>query len=422
MLIVHVISSYKKDETGRRNLCRHGVTPSQGGPRPSLAPVRILHVFDRLYLGGTEKNIVKLLHGLDPDRFEQCICPIRGASPEAQSWVCDTPIVHTGKVNAQFRFNVPRLVQTIRRFQPSIVHSRNWGGIEAIVAARIAGVPVIIHSEHGYELDMHNGLPFRKRILRHLAYRCATAICTVSEELRSYHAAQAWWDRKKIHVLYNGVDSETFRPSEHLRGPAREKLGIPISDLVVGFVGRLVPLKDIWTLVQACEALVPLIPNLRVLLVGAGPESKHIQQYVAAREQLCSRVHLLGNSDDVPAIMNAMDVFVLPSLMEGMSNTLLEAMATGLPCIATRVGGNPEIIVDSMSGSLVQPGNMSELRKTLQRYLLDRALRRTVSAAARDRVCRHFSLASMLQRYESLYSELALRQTIDARIVAHVRH
>jgi sugar transferase (PEP-CTERM/EpsH1 system associated) len=387
-----------------------------------MAPLRIMHVFDRLDVGGTEKSIVKLLHGLDTELFEQCVCPIRGSSPEAQLWARDIPIVHAATAKGQFQFNVPQLVQMIRRFRPAIVHSRNWGGIEAVVAARIAGVPVIIHSEHGYELDMDKGLPFRQRLLRHIAYRCATAVCTVTEELRSYHAVQAWWDSNKIRVLYNGVDSEKFRPSAELRLAARNKLGIPASHLVVGFVGRIVPLKDVWTLVQAFEALVSLMPNLHLLLVGDGPDSKRIQEYVATRDQLRSRVHLAGNSHDVPAIMNAMDIFVLPSLMEGMSNTLLEAMATGLPSIATRVGGNAEIIVDSVSGCLVQAGNVPELRNTLQRLLLDRELQRTLSAAARDRVCRHFSLASMLRRYEGLYSELVFRRTVRAEVGAHVRH
>ena len=422
MLIVRAITSYAKDEKDRINLRPHATVSRPQSLSPSIAPLRIMHVFDRLDLGGTEKGVVKLLHGLDPDLFEQCICPIRGASPEAQSWVRDIPIVRAGNGKGQLRFNVPALVQTMKRFRPAIVHSRNWGGIEAVVAARIAGVPVIIHSEHGYELDMDKGLPFRQRALRHIAYRCATAICTVTEELRSYHATQGWWDSKTIRVLYNGVDSEKFRPSAELRAAARNKLGISTSDLVVGFVGRMVPLKDVCTLIQASEALVPLIPNLHVLLVGSGPESKRIQEYVGASERLRGRVHLTGNSDDVPALMNAMDIFVLPSLMEGMSNTLLEAMATGLPSIATRVGGNSEIIVDSVSGYLVQPGNMPELRNTLTTLFLDRKLRSTLSAAARDRVCRNFSLASMLQRYESFYSELVFRQTVHAKVVAHVRH
>jgi sugar transferase (PEP-CTERM/EpsH1 system associated) len=385
-------------------------------------PLRIMHVFDRLGVGGTEKGVVKLLHGLDPNLFEQCICAIRGASPDEQSWMRDIPILHGGNVKAQFHFNVPQLVQTMKRFRPAIVHSRNWGGIEAVVAARIAGIPVIIHSEHGYDLEMDNGLPFRQRVLRHLAYRCATAICTVTEELRSYHAAQAWWDSKQIRVLYNGVDSEKFRPSAELRGAVRERLGIPISDLVIGYVGRMIPVKDIWTLVKAFETLVPLIPTLRLLLVGTGPESKRIQEYVAAREELRKRVHLTGNSDDVPAVMNAMDIFVLPSLLEGMSNTLLEAMATGLPSVATTVGGNSEIIVNSISGYLVQPENVHELHNTLHKLLLDQGLRGKLSGAARDRVCRHFSLATMLQGYESLYSELMFRQTVHAKVAAHVRY
>ena len=235
-------------------------------------------------------------------------------------------VLHAGQEGAAFQFNVPRLVRVMRTVRPAIVHSRNWGGIEAVVAARFAGVPVVVHSEHGYELDMHSGLPFHRRLLRHAVYRMAGAVATVTEELRNYHARQAWWNPEAISVLYNGVDGQEFRPQPQVRDAVRRRLDIPKDALVVGWVGRMVPLKDLTTLLKAAEALVPETPNLHVILVGSGPELSRLQDYVAHSPALTGRVVFPGTVDCVADLLNAMDIFVLPTLMEGMSNTLLEAI------------------------------------------------------------------------------------------------
>ena len=141
----------------------------------------------------------------------------------------------------------------MRRVRPAIVHSRNWGGIEAVVAARLAGVAVAIHSEHGYELAMASGLPLQRRLLRHVVYRTASAVAVVTNDLRDYHAGQAWWKPDSIKVLYNGVDGQEFRPQPQVRDAVRRQLGIPVDALVIGSVGRMVPLKDFTTLLKAAR-------------------------------------------------------------------------------------------------------------------------------------------------------------------------
>ena len=243
------------------------VPPANLGPLPVLpgeklfrrkgCPLRIMHVFDRLDVGGTEKVILKLVNGFEGGVFQHSICTLRGAEPSTTSWASGVEIMDAGREGATFQFNVPRLAKLMKAFRPDIVHSRNWGGIEAIVAARMARVPVILHSEHGYELEMSDGLPIRQRMFRHLVYRWATAVFTVSQELRSYHAAQAWCNPEKIRVLYNGVDGERFQPRPQVGSAIRRHLGIPADGFVVGFVGRMVPLKDTMTLLRAVETLAP---------------------------------------------------------------------------------------------------------------------------------------------------------------------
>jgi sugar transferase (PEP-CTERM/EpsH1 system associated) len=385
-------------------------------------PVRIMHVLDRLDVGGTEKAVMKLVKGLEPGLFEHYICTLRGASAMAEEWAAGVTVLHAGRARAGFQFNIPRLVRVMRSVRPMIVHSRNWGGIEAVVAARLASVPVAIHSEHGYELEMQSGLPFRRRLLRHVVYRIAGSVATVTDDLRHYHAAQAWWAPESINVLYNGVDGEEFHPQPQVRDAVRRRLGIPPDALVVGSVGRMVPLKDLTTLLKAAEALVPETPNLHVILVGSGPELSRLQDYVGNSRQLAGRVVFPGTVDCVADLLNAMDIFVLPALMEGMSNTLLEALAVGLPVVATRVGGNPEVVADGVCGYLFPPGDVPELVSQLRTLLRDPQRRADFGRAARERALRHFSLEGMLRRYHDLYIGLAIRRGVTLASTTYVRN
>ncbi len=378
--------------------------------KPPVPPLRIMHVFDRLDVGGTEKVIMKLVQGIDSDVFEHSLCTLRGVGSAAKSWASGVEVLNAGTDGPNFQFNILRLAKMMKRTRPTIVHSRNWGGIEAVLAARIARVPVIIHSEHGYQLEMLHGLPLRQRTFRHLAYRAATAVFTVSQELRSYHSAQAWCKPEKIHVLYNGVDGEKFKPHPEVRSTMRRDLGIPADGLVVGSVGRMVPLKDAMTLLHAAETLLASLPNIYVLLVGSGPELARLREYVSLSSLLNGHVMFPGTSDNVDDLLNAMDVFVLPSLSEGMSNTLLEAMATGLPVIATRVGGNPEVIDESVCGYLFQPRDAGRLSTRLGMLAQDHQLRAQFGKAARQRALERFSLEGMLRRYYELYVGLARQQ------------
>ena len=381
-----------------------------------------MHVFDRLDVGGTEKAVMKLVRGLEPELFEHYICTLRGAVAATHEWATGVTVLHAGREGAVFQFNVPRLVKVMRTVRPAIVHSRNWGGIEAVVAARIARVPVAIHSEHGYELAMLSGLPVRRRVLRHFVYRIASAVAAVTDELRSYHAAQAWWSPEAITVLYNGVDLQEFSPQPEVRDAVRERLGIPGDALVVGSVGRMVPLKDFTTLLKAAEVLVAETPNLHVLLVGSGSELSRLQDYVANSRHLAGRVVFPGAVDQVADLLNAMDIFVLPTLMEGMSNTLLEALAVGLPVVATRVGGNPEVVADGVCGYLFPPRDVPELASQMRTLLRAPRLRTDFGRAARDRALRRFSLDRMLRRYRDLYIDLAVRRGVALASTTYVRN
>jgi sugar transferase (PEP-CTERM/EpsH1 system associated) len=381
--------------------------------RSDQSRLRVLHVIDRLGVGGAEVGILKVVEGLSGECFEHRICTIRGFDENfARSQGFEGRIYVAGRSNSGFQFLLGRLARIMREFRPDIVHSRNWGAIEAMPAARLCGVPVAIHSEHGYEVNMLDGLPTRRRVFRRFAYTAADAIFTVSEQLRSYHARQAWLPVERIRVLPNGVDTDRFarRPGES--PAARRRLGVSDGSLIIGAVGRLVPIKDHATLLQAADILISRGMPVYVLLVGAGPELAKHQEFVAASPRLAGRVIFAGAVSDVPAMLNAMDVFVLPSLSEGMSNTLLEAMASGLPAVATRVGGNPELLEEERSGWFFRPGDVAALAAILERLGRDANLRQEFGEAARRRAVEHFSLEGMIARYRNLYVELATKRGV----------
>lgn len=387
--------------------------PFQGAAVLSVARLRILHVVACLGLGGTEHGVLKVLTGLGDERFEHRICAVRGVDPRfVNSMNMSARTYSAGSVTPGFQLPLFRLMHIMKEFRPHIVHTRNFGALEAILAARLARVPVAIHSEHGYELEILQGLPTRRRTLCRALFPMADAVFTVTEELRKYHSRQSWLPKAKFRVIHNGVSTERFAPQRTVGTEIRNELGIPTGCFVIGSVGRLVPIKDHFTLLRAAEVLLRERKDLHVLLVGDGPERAKLQEYVGGSPELPGRVTFCGASDRVPELMNAMQVFVLPSICEGMSNTVLEAMATGLPLVVTRAGGNPELVVDGATGFLFPPRDVQALAQHLAKLVESPDLRRSFGEKARQRVVEQFSLAGMIQNYRDLYFELATKRNV----------
>jgi sugar transferase (PEP-CTERM/EpsH1 system associated) len=405
-------------ESGHKATANPGPTMAINGP--SLrAPerLRILHFFSYLGLGGTELTALRMVNSLDKSLFESQLCGIRGFDPQVTAARCrDATIISLPSGPSASRIQIFALRDLIEKLRPHIVHSRNWGTIEVIPAARMAGVPIIIHSEHGYEMDSLAGLPLRRRFFRRAVYGMATAMFAVTGELQQFHAQQAWVSPSRIRVLSNGIDTQLFSPRPELRRSVLEIAGIPTSRFILGTVGRLVPIKDHTTLLKAAELLAQRGVDVHVLLAGAGPELTRHQKFLERSPALANRVTFLGSRDDISQILNGMDVFVLPSFSEGMSNTLIEAMACELPVLATRVGGNPEVVGSQLADSLFAPGDVDGLAASLERLAQDSSLRRTLGKVARQRAVSSFSLECMVGNYQQLYLEMAERRRLLKRI------
>jgi sugar transferase (PEP-CTERM/EpsH1 system associated) len=390
--------------------------PVEGPISPPLSPeaspnsrLRILHIVSCLGIGGMEHGVLKVIKGLGQTEFEHQICAMRGVDDSfVRQMKVDAKVSAVGNGEPGFQFPMFRLMRLMKEFRPHIVHTRNFGAVEAIAAARLARVPVAIHSEHGYELEILGGLPLRRRLVCRALYAIADQVCTVTQDLRNYHSKQSWLSPKRFHVIYNGVNTDQFSPRPELRMALRSELGIPIDRIVIGSAGRLVPIKDLNTLLQAAEILVRQGKNVHVLIVGSGPELPRLQAYALESRELAGRTSFLSASDRVADILNSMDIFVLPSISEGMSNTILEAMATGLPVAVSRAGGNPELVEGGRFGCLFNPRDLDALAGHLSQLADNAALRRGYGRAARQRAEEQFSLSVMIKNYRDLYTNLAV--------------
>jgi sugar transferase (PEP-CTERM/EpsH1 system associated) len=371
------------------------------------SPVRILHVMDSLGNGGLENGVLNLIKHMDAGQFEHFICTVRAQGVNAERLNNErVRLVHLGKrMGSHFQFLGLR--RAIRESRPDIVHSRNWGAIEAVIAARLAGSCAVIHSEHGFEAGAAASEPWRRVAFRRLAFELADGVLCVSRQLRDFHARSTAFPARRIKVIHNGVDSRRFCPDPAARARVRRELEIGENEFCIGCVGNLVPVKDHRTLLQALEELGEAAKGWHMLVAGEGPERPKLEAAACELSQRWTRISFLGTSLNVPELLNSFDVYVLPSLNEGISNSLLEAMATGLPVIASDAGGNPEVVEDGISGLIFPAGDVTRLAEQLLRLQARDPFRVELGSAARRRVREEFSIDSMVQNYERLYRSLS---------------
>ena len=310
------------------------------------------------------------------------------------------------------------LARGIREVGPDIVHCRNWGAVEAVVAGKWVGSCAVVHSEHGLESNARTKEPWRRICFRRLAFELADRVVSVSYQLRDLHARRTGFAAHKIAVIHNGVDSRRFYPDPEARVRVRQELGVSPDEFCIGSVGNLHPVKDHMTLLQAIEKVGGAFTNWRLLVIGEGPELPRLEAFASAHPDWRGRVSFLGSSSRVAEMLNAMDVYVLPSISEGISNSLLEAMATGLPVVATATGGNPEVVVDGDSGLLFPVGDSGGLADKLLELRAGKDLCVQLGQRALRRVKEDFSIDSMVRNYAQMYESLVSVATAPVRAVA----
>jgi sugar transferase (PEP-CTERM/EpsH1 system associated) len=378
-------------------------------------PIRILHLVDSLGKGGLENGMVNLLGRLDPMRFEHIVCAIRELGENAGRLPERVRVVRLGQQAAGARLQTPAMVRVIREFRPQVVHSRNWGAIEGVFAGRWAGSCAVIHGEHGLTVEAAAREPRRRIWMRRLAYELAHRVVAVSGQLRAHHAGRTGFAAERITVIHNGVDNRRFRPDPETRGRVRRELGLPDGEFCIGCVGNLFPVKDHMTLLRAIGEFAQESRAWRLLLIGEGPERPALEAFVK-RAEWRGRVCFLGSSNRVAELLQTIDAYVLPSVFEGISNALLEAMASGIPAIATAVGGNPEVVIDGVSGLLFPAGDSRRLAGHLRALEARPEMRQRLGQHARRRVAEEFSIDSMAGKYADLYQAAGQARAVPERV------
>ena len=361
----------------------------------------VLYLITELDVGGAQTALLRLLTGLDRDRFSPTVvCLYNGdATVARQIRALGIPVTDLG-MNAKWRWDAFwRLYRLLRRKRPAILHTWMFhANIPGRVLGRLAGVPIVISSER----TMGQERRWRYWLSR-ITDRLTDRVICVAGRVADFAAQTIGISPDKLVVIHNGIPLEDFQPGD--RVVARAGLGIPTSACVVGTVGRLHPVKGTSYLLEAFADLAPGHAEAILLLVGDGPQRTQLEE-LARCLGVSERVRFLGNRSDVSRLLQAMDVFVLASVWEGMPNAALEAMAVGLPVVATGVGGTPEAVVDGETGLLVPPRDPDGLAQAIARLLRDPELWRTMGQAGRRRVEQHFSVEQMVRQTERLYEEL----------------
>jgi len=361
-----------------------------------------MHILDSLNVGGLENGVVNLVNYLDHSKYNHVICCLREVGVMAERLHRkDTEVICMGSRSTDY-FMPMKLIPLIDRIRPQVVHTRNWGTIDGIIAAKLARVKYVIHGEHGREFTDLHGSNYRRNLARWVLGRWVNLFVAVSDEIKSWLVNKVGIPEKKIVTIVNGVDTKKFFPPADKK-KVKQDLGIDPDTFIVGTVGRLDKVKNYEMLLKAMPLKSSEFPY-KLILIGDGPERANLEVFVTTHR--LPNVEFLGEKQNIRDYLQVFDLFVLPSLAEGMSNTILEAMATGIPIVATRVGGTPEIVEDGVTGSLIPSGGYDLLSEMITKYMNDRSLCETQGQAGRLRCEKLFSLNVMVEKYDRLYSKL----------------
>ena len=365
--------------------------------------INILHIMQSLEPGGLENGVVNLANYIDKDCFEVHIYCIKELG-RFRNRISDKK---TDVRLCQDKNGLMEIAWDIRRYckkkKIDIVHTHGWGTLfVGVLGARLARVAVI-NGEHGVLYDE----TFKRRFAQYLLFNNVNANLSVSEDLIKDIAAKFSIKKSLFKTIHNGIDLNKFFVDSQSAFQKKRELGINQDTFIVGTVGRLDPIKHFHTLISAFAKFRHTQPNIsaKLIIVGDGIERQKLQQ-LSDDFSISEDILLLGHRDDIPALLNMMDIFVLTSESEGLSNTIMEAMACGAPVLATDVGGNRELVVHGETGGLFPVDDIEVLAKELSSLYFDKVKRGSFSINSVARVQREFSIEIMVKKYENFYASL----------------
>lgn len=379
--------------------------------------IKVLHIITRLDKGGSAENTFLTVKGLDKERYDVTLMsgPVQNPIQERRTQVeeCGIPTIH-----------IPVLVRNINVVYDSIALFKIWrllakekfdvvhthtskAGLLGRFAARLAGVPLIVHTPHGHVFFGYFG-PLKTKIfilLEKLASRMSDRIVALTHREKADYISYKICPEEKIVVIHSGIELDKFQEYNLAeKTKLKKETGIPEDSFVVGTAGRLVPVKGPEFLIKASQTILSEHPDTYFVFAGDGPLKEDLEKK-ATEAGVEKNIVFLGWRDDIARILAAFDVFCLPSLNEGMGRVLVEAMAHGIPIVASDAGGIPDLVTHGRNGFLVPPKNPEELARHIQILIQNEDERRKMGEAGK-KMAQRFSHDTMVKNIAELYEEL----------------
>jgi len=380
------------------------LTSMQSDSRPL-----VLHVMYRFDTGGLENGIVNLINHMPSHAYRHAVLALTEVTEFRQRIQrSDVEFISLHKPPGHGVWQYSKLFKLFRQLRPDIVHSRNLAALEVQAPAWAAGVPVRIHGEHGRDIGDLDGNNITYQRVRRFYKPLVHHYTALSRDLADYLVEKVRVPPEVITQAYNGVDTERFRPASGGPQPIAGCPFDPSQHWLVGTVGRMQAVKDQLMLAHAFVQALALAPELqsriRLVMVGEGPLRAQIQAVLQAAG-VARLAWLPGERGDVADIMRGLHAFALPSLSEGISNSILEAMASSLPVVATAVGGNADLVLQGQTGHIVPPANPQVMALRLMTLASSPERARSMGQAGRQRAQATFSMQAMVSIYQSVYDQ-----------------
>ncbi len=368
-----------------------------------MRPLRVCQLITTLGIGGAERGLYELVTRMDRRRFEVEVFALRDGSVSARLAAAGIPVTVLGLRGKWDILKLPRLTKLIRNGHFDLLHTHLFhADLAGRPAAKAAGVPHLVHTVWTAEGRFR---PWQFAYARLLKQCCDRIVC-VSQSVRDHHAEKSKLPDDAYIVIPWGVDADKFRRDEASRRAARDEWQLADGDVLLAFVGRLEFYKGIETLLAALGKLASAGRGVRAVIAGDGPQRQAVEEFIA-QSPGGGLVRMLGMVSDVPGVLSAADVYVMPSLWEGWPLALGEAMSASLPAIGTDVPGIRDLIVPEQTGLLVERQDAEALAAAIGRLVEDGALRARFGAAGRCRIVDQFTIEQTVAAHERLYDEIA---------------
>jgi sugar transferase (PEP-CTERM/EpsH1 system associated) len=370
----------------------------------------IAHVVYSLGTGGLENGLVNIINRMPEARYRHAIVCLTEAGEFANRITRPgVPVISLYSGQGHSFGMYWQLWKTLRALNPTIVHTRNLATLEAQIPARLLSGVKTVHGEHGRDVFDLEGKNRKYNLLRKIIRPIVGRYITISKDLKRWLMETVGVSKRRVVQIYNGVDLEQFHPGSAKQVDLPPAGFLSAESFVIGTVGRLAAVKDQTTLIRAFKLLLDADPaygnDLRLIIAGDGPLREELEALISELG-VARFVWITGDRNDIADLLRLFDLFVLSSLGEGISNTILEAMATGLPIVATDVGGNPELVQEGVNGRLIPGEDPAVLASRLQECIGDREQLRRMGTASLEKVKTQFNWQNTVERYLSVYDEV----------------